>query len=115
MIVEINPQKNYRTTNPIYINVKDVDDVPEVSVEKLGDIPVTKKGDFYQAHFWAQQEGHYGITVLSGKDKFEKEIVINEQVFIPFHYEFTAFFIVLMLSLFGVYLWMKKRKKNQNE
>lgn len=118
MNVTIEP-KTIRSYVPITVNIDDTLSPPVVKVSSLSDgdqfeitaTPITK--NLFQTQFWLEKEGHYKVSVLSNSYQWQKQITVHEQLFLPFSVEFGSFFILLMITLYGVFVWHKKKTKAQ--
>jgi hypothetical protein len=113
MIVELNPQNNFRTTVPIYLKVKNFNLPVIVEVKPIGEIAFSIKDKILSTHFWVDKSGNYELKIQDKNSIWSKEIHIEKQQFINFTNQFGFFSILFLILITGLILWMKNHlRKN---
>ena len=100
-----------RTTVPIVLVIYESSSLPQFTVDKLGKIPVYPFKDGFRAEFFVETPGVYSLKLISGKEVWNKEILVKEQKYLSFRKEFGFFSILFVLMMCGVVLWVRKIKK----
>ena len=108
-----------RALVPITLQISDTKENPEVKIIPLDknsaiepyliDVHPTEKGA--TAEFWFQNKGTYTLEVKTSSEVITKTITIQDQFFLPFSIEFGVGFGLLCITLFGIFLWIKIKKR----
>ena len=98
---------------PVEIVIHNAAGHPKVHISKMGYLTPRLKDGKYTASFWAVEKGFYEISVKDSNKTVTRSIEVSSQSYLTFKEEFGAFFVLLLLVSFSLYLWMKKiRQKN---
>jgi len=110
---------NTRTQVPITITTSGSEDLPLVivtpkdknSLVEQFTVPLHLTATGSQGEFWFQNKGSYEVIIKSSKETTTQSIHVEDQYFLPFSLEFGVGAVLLILTLFGVFLWIKTTKK----
>jgi hypothetical protein len=98
--------KELTTSLPLEVVLSDWQGTPRVSVDRLGEIPLTPEGQKLVARFYVVMPGRYEVRISDGTSVVAVHpIEVAQHTYLDFTNEFGFFFILFLFVMGGIALW----------